>query len=52
MDMLLQDRSMKQTSIFNLTPPEKRLVIRNKFSRNQATMSYQEARIVFLIQRI
>jgi hypothetical protein len=42
---------MKPISIFDLTLPGKRLVVRNKFPRNQATTSYEEARIL-LIQGI
>jgi hypothetical protein len=42
---------MKPTSIFDLTPPGKRLVVRNKFQWNQATTTYEEARIL-LIQGI
>jgi hypothetical protein len=41
---------MKPTSTIDLTPPGKKLVVRNKFLRNQAATPYQEARI--LLQRI
>ena len=45
-DVLLKDISMKPTSTIDLTPLGKRLVVRNKFLRNQAATPYQEARIL------
>jgi hypothetical protein len=39
---------MKPISIFNLTPPGKRLVVHNKFPWNHATMTYEEARILLI----
>jgi hypothetical protein len=39
---------MKPISIFDLTPPGKKLVVHNKFPWNQATTTYEEARILHI----